>query len=245
VNSASPPNLSIQFQRSRGNQPDPTFPQSPGIIFETNSSIFQSSLSDTCSRCYTRIAPWLTSSACVAHGLLRAQHFSAPHHAQIALRPILGLPRRSRIAPFLAFPALCCQRIAPLFSTARVLAPGSDCSSPDSRVSHRSRIASRSTLGLPHRARLSPCGLLRARCFPPCAARGSLRRHRLALAPGTNYFVLDTWPSAPCSVLSLRIAPCSLLPALRCPRIAPLASLNTNCLAQTSLRSTVSARTVP
>jgi len=45
VNFASPPNLSIRFQRSRVNQPGPAFPQSPGIIFETTNSIFQSSLS--------------------------------------------------------------------------------------------------------------------------------------------------------------------------------------------------------
>jgi hypothetical protein len=31
-----PPNLAIRFQRSRVNQPDPTFPQSPGIIHEAN-----------------------------------------------------------------------------------------------------------------------------------------------------------------------------------------------------------------
>jgi len=37
VNAASPPNLSAQLQRDRANQPDPTFPQSPGIIPETNS----------------------------------------------------------------------------------------------------------------------------------------------------------------------------------------------------------------
>jgi hypothetical protein len=37
VNPASPPGLSIQLQRDRANQPDPTFPQSPGIILETNS----------------------------------------------------------------------------------------------------------------------------------------------------------------------------------------------------------------
>jgi len=36
VNYASP-NLAIWFQRSRANQPDPTFPQSPGIILETHS----------------------------------------------------------------------------------------------------------------------------------------------------------------------------------------------------------------
>jgi hypothetical protein len=34
VNYASP-NLAIWFQRSRANQPDPTFPRSPGIILET------------------------------------------------------------------------------------------------------------------------------------------------------------------------------------------------------------------
>ena len=37
VNSASPPDLAIRFQRGWANQPDPTFPQSPGIILETNS----------------------------------------------------------------------------------------------------------------------------------------------------------------------------------------------------------------
>jgi hypothetical protein len=42
------------------------------------------SLLDTCSRCYTRIAPWLTSSACVAHGVRRAQHFSASHHSRLS-----------------------------------------------------------------------------------------------------------------------------------------------------------------
>jgi len=35
VNSASP-KLALRFMRSRVNQPDPTFPQSPGIIRETN-----------------------------------------------------------------------------------------------------------------------------------------------------------------------------------------------------------------
>jgi hypothetical protein len=44
MNAASPPNLSIQLQRDRANQPDPTFPQSPGIILETNTAIFQSPL---------------------------------------------------------------------------------------------------------------------------------------------------------------------------------------------------------
>jgi len=39
VNTASLPNLSIWFQRSRVNQPDPTFPQSPGIIFEISGAI--------------------------------------------------------------------------------------------------------------------------------------------------------------------------------------------------------------
>jgi hypothetical protein len=37
VNAASLPDLSAQLQRDRANQPGPTFPQSPGIILETNS----------------------------------------------------------------------------------------------------------------------------------------------------------------------------------------------------------------
>jgi hypothetical protein len=32
-----PPRLSARFKRGRANQPDPAFPQSPGIILETNS----------------------------------------------------------------------------------------------------------------------------------------------------------------------------------------------------------------
>jgi len=127
---------------------------------------------DTCSRRYTRIAPWLTSSACAVRGLRRAQHFSASHHSRIAPRSILGLPRRVRIAPCSAFPALCrscfcpCGQIAPFGSIQalhflprrlRWIAPRS---SP--RSSHRSRIASRSTLDPPRRAQRSPCGLLLA-----------------------------------------------------------------------------------
>jgi len=38
VNSASP-ELALRFQRSRVNQPDPTFPQSPGIILKRTTSI--------------------------------------------------------------------------------------------------------------------------------------------------------------------------------------------------------------
>jgi len=187
----------------------------------------------------------LTSSACVAHGVRRAQHFSASHHSRIAPRSILGLPHRTWIAPCPVFPALCCSRLAPFGSLRaqhflprrlRWIAPRS---SP--RSSHRSRIASRSTLGLPHRARIAPRSTLPA---PRCPRIAPLV-HRLTLAPGTNCFVLDTWPSASRPALSLRIAPCSLLPALRCLRIAPRSTLSTNCLAQTSPRSTLSARTVP
>jgi hypothetical protein len=36
VNAASLPDLSIRFQRNRANQPGPAFPQSPGIIPETD-----------------------------------------------------------------------------------------------------------------------------------------------------------------------------------------------------------------
>jgi len=140
---------------------------------------------DTCSRCYTRIAPWLTSSAGVAHGLLRAQHFSAWHRSQITPRSILDLPRRSRIAPFSAFPVLCCPRIAPCSALHALLAPGSDFSSPDSRVSHRSQIASRSTLDLPRRARIAPISTLPAlRCprIPPSASLSARTRHELLRA---------------------------------------------------------------
>jgi hypothetical protein len=38
VNSASP-ELALRFQRSRVNQPDPAFPQSPGIILKRSTSI--------------------------------------------------------------------------------------------------------------------------------------------------------------------------------------------------------------
>jgi len=39
VNSASP-KLALRFKRSRVNQPDPTFPQSPGIIYEATNFDF-------------------------------------------------------------------------------------------------------------------------------------------------------------------------------------------------------------
>jgi hypothetical protein len=189
------------------------------------------------------------------------QHFSASHRSRIAPLSILGLLRPSRIAPFPAFPALCWSRICPcgsigpcgpidplgllradrsVLSTFRL---GVRAGLLHARL--RAPRTGRELLRARHLAfRIAP-GLLRSRCFPPCAACGSLRTHRLALAPGTNCFVLDTWPSAPCPGLSLRIGPCSLLPALRLPQIAPRSTLNTNCLARTSPRSTFSARTAP
>jgi hypothetical protein len=153
------------------------------------------SLLDTCSRCYTRIAPWLTSSACVARGLRRAQHFSASHHSRIAPRSILGLPRRARIAPCSSLPALCrscfcpCGLIVPCGSIQaqhflprrlRWIAPRST-----PRSSHRSRIASRSTLDLPRRARIAPFSTLPAlRCLriAPYASLSARTRHELLRA---------------------------------------------------------------
>jgi hypothetical protein len=40
VNFASATGLSAGFKRSRANQPNPTFPRSPGIILETNNLNF-------------------------------------------------------------------------------------------------------------------------------------------------------------------------------------------------------------
>jgi len=181
------------------------------------------SMLDTCSRCYTRIAPWLTSSACVAHGLLRAQHFSASHRSQITPRSILGLPHRSRIAPFSAFPALCCLsgslRCSALHA---LLAPGSDFSSPDSRVSHRSRIASRSILGLPRRARIAPVSTLPAlRCprIPPSASLSARTRHELLRARHLAFRIVPGLLRARC------FPPCVARGSLRSQRLTLTALL--------------------
>jgi hypothetical protein len=172
------------------------------------------SLLDTCSRCYTRIAPWLTSSACVAYGVRRAQHFSASHHSRIAPRSILGLPHRTWIAPCPVFPALCCSRLAPFGSLRaqhflprrlRWIAPRS---SP--RSSHRSRIASRSTLGLPHRARIAPRSTLPAlRCLriAPLATLSARTRHEFLRA---RHLAFRTVPG---SLLADRSVPVTSRPA--------------------------------
>lgn len=207
------------------------------------------SMPDTCSRCYTRIAPWLTSSACAGHGLLRVQRFSASHRLRIAPRSTLGLPRRAWIAPGLAFPALRVSRFGPC-------GPTDPCGSLPIqrfcldvplgllRASRRAPRTVRELIRARHLTFRIALGLLRSRRFPPCFARGLLRLHRLALAPLTNCFVRDTWLSTSCPALSLRMEPCPLLPALRLPRIAPLPALNDHCLARTSPRSTLTARTV-
>jgi len=141
-------------------------------------------------------------------------------------RPVLFSARSFRFAPCSALSAsasaLDCSSLV-----AALLAPVANCFALDTWPS-----ASR-----------SDCSSLDA-SRPRCPRIAPLV-HRLTLAPGTNCFVLDTWPSASRPALSLRIAPCSLLPALRCLRIAPRSTLSTNCLAQTSPRSTLSARTVP
>jgi len=174
------------------------------------------SLLDTCSRCYTRIAPWLTSSACVARGLRRAQHFSASHHSRIAPRSILGLPRRARIAPCSSLPALCrscfcpCGLIVPCGSIQaqhflprrlRWIAPRST-----PRSSHRSRIASRSTLDLPRRARIAPILALNTNCLARTSPRSTFSARTVPELPLAVPSVPGTWLSllpADCSAFHL------------------------------------------
>jgi len=169
---------------------------------------------DTCSRCYTRIAPWLTSSACAAHRLLRVQHFSAPHRSRIAPRSILGLPRRVRIAPSPPFPALCCLRFVPrgTLSTQHFLPRRPRWIAPRSTPcsSHRSRIASRSTLGLPHRAQIAPRSTLPAlRCLriAPLATLSARTRHEFLRA---RHLAFRTVPG---SLLADRSVPVTSRPA--------------------------------
>ena len=71
------------------------------------------------------------------------------------------------------------------------------CSTPD--VPRRLQIAPRPTLNTLYWTRITPCSVLGA-----SGSRGSLHARLLALAPRTNYFVLDASSSAPdtdCSVL--------------------------------------------
>jgi hypothetical protein len=162
------------------------------------------SLLDTYTKCYTRIAPWLTLNACAGHGSLRAQHFSAsPRHGllrarHLALRAVPGLLRAWHLPPS------CCTRIAPCSALAAPfhaqIAPRSSL-----RVSPRPRIASCSTLGLRSRGRIAPSSQLSALCCPPiarCSALSASRRSRITS----------------CSTLGLpsraRMPPCSRLPAL-------------------------------
>jgi len=85
------------------------------------------SLLDTYTKSYTRIAPWLTLSACAGSGLLRGQHFSAPPRSQIAPRSTLGFQHLARIAPYSALAALTLHPDCSVFSTCRSV-PCTDCS---------------------------------------------------------------------------------------------------------------------
>jgi hypothetical protein len=112
-----------------------------------------------------------TSALRTVRGLLRAR--------LLAFRAVLGLLRSRRFPPCAVSGSLRCAALHAL------VAPGSDCSLPDSRVSHRSRIASRSTLGLPRRARIAPCSSLPAlRCprIPPSASLSARTKHELLRA---------------------------------------------------------------
>jgi len=144
-------------------------------------------LLDTCTKRYTRIAPWLTLSACAGRGLLRVQHFSAPPRSRIAPCSTLGFPHLARIAPCLALPALALHPDCSVFSTCRSV-PCADCSA---LVPSRSAPATNyfvfdtwPSVSRPDASVLST--------FLPCVDRRSLGAQLLALAPVTNYFVLDT-----------------------------------------------------
>jgi len=120
------------------------------------------------------------------HRLLRARH--------------LGYPRRARISPC---STPCSPGVAPGLLRVQHLTPLAE-----SGLLRPPRLVLRlghELLRARHLAfRLAP-GLLRALDFPPCVDRRLLGAQHLALAPVTNYFVLDTWPSVQrpdCSVLS-------------------------------------------
>jgi len=175
-------------------------------------------LLDTYTKRYTRIAPWLTLSACAGRGLLRAQHFSALPRSRIAPRSTLGFQRLTRIAPCPALPALMLNPDCSVFSTCRSV-PCTDCSA---LVPSRSAPATNYFVFDTWPFRPAP-GCLRALDVLPCAVYRSLGVQHLALAPVTNYFVLDAWPSVQrpdASVLSTSRpalpADCSALTALRC-----------------------------
>jgi len=92
---------------------------------------------------------------------------------------VLGLLRSWRFPSRAGSGSLRCSALHAL------LVPDADCSLPDSRVSHRSRIASRSILDLPRRARIAPRSSLPAlRCprIPPSASLSARTRRELLRA---------------------------------------------------------------
>jgi len=133
------------------------------------------SMLDTCTLCYTRIAPWLTPSTCVARGSLRVQHLSASHRAPITPCSTLGIPCPARIAPCLAFlpcaahGSLRVQHF-PLHAEPGLL-----------RAPHFALCTVHRLLRARHLAFGSERGLLHARPLVPCTGRGSLRVQHLAL----------------------------------------------------------------
>ena len=124
-------------------------------------------LLDTYTKRYTRIAPWLTLSACAGRGLLRAQHFSAPPRSRIAPCPTLGFQRLTRIAPCPALPAL-------------MLNP--DCSVPGTSRPD----AEPGLLRVQHLPLRSMHRLLRARPFAFRTGHELLRVRHLAFSPSAR-----------------------------------------------------------
>jgi len=174
------------------------------------------------------------------------QHFSASHRPRIAPLAILGLPRPSRIAPFPAFPALCCSWSVPCgatdprgpvdlcgllrsdLSTLCTFCLGACAGSLPAltpRSSHRSQIALRSTLGVPLRVRIAPLSWLPARrCLriAPYATLSARTRHESLrarhLAFHTGFGLLRSRCFPPC-------ASCGLLRARRLTLTASLGRL--------------------
>jgi hypothetical protein len=140
-----------------------------------------------------------TSALRTVRGLLRARY--------LTFRAVPGLLRSRR------FPPRAVSGLLRWSALHALLVPDSDFSLPDSRVSHRSRIASRSTLDLPQRARIAPCSSLPApRCprIPPSASLSARTRHELLRA---RYLAFRIVPGSLLADRSVLVASRPALPA--------------------------------
>jgi len=128
---------------------------------------------------------------------------------------VLGLLRSWRFPSRAGSGSLRCSALHAL------LVPDADCSLPDSRVSHRSRIASRSILDLPRRARIAPRSSLPAlRCLR-IAPRPTLNTNCLAQTS-----LRSTFSARTVLEFSLRIIQFRVLGVPCFPRIAPRFTLS-------------------